>query len=297
MSRPVDAIGRSRTVHCNAYLNWAVSPNVARDAAFSAASPLGLDTIEDMNLRISLELRIASYNLCRGGRVDLGNAWQRLMADVGADIVCAQETRHPSLYLPSDAGWRAPVHRSVAHGKWGSAILSRSHALTELPIADLFAGWVVGARVHGVELGGRVQDIDVYSVHIPSPGPYEKRVLQLIDFLGHARTDCPQIVAGDFNVTVALRCLSESQKNTAGEKRILQRLHEELDLINSWQAKHTDEPLPQTLRWSRNKTVPYHCDGIFIDSDFRKFLVEAAVLEDFTWAALSDHNPVVATFR
>lgn len=249
-----------------------------------------------MNIPNKVGLRIASYNLCRGGRVDLGNSWQRLMTDLGADIVCAQETRHPSLYLPRDGGWPDPIHRSVPHGQWGSAILSRRHALTELSIADEFAGWVVGARVHGVEMGGRVQDVDVYSVHIPSPGPYEKRVLQFIDILGHARSDCPQIVAGDFNVTVALRRLSEDRKNTTGEKRILQRLNDELGLTNSWQTMHPDQPLPQTLRWSRNKTVSYHCDGIFVDPHCREHLLEAAVLDDSSWAALSDHNPVVAVF-
>ena len=241
-------------------------------------------------------LRIASHNMCRGGRVDAGNAWQRLMSDVEADIVCAQETRHPSLYLASDNGWREPIHRLVPHGQWGSAILSRRHALTELPIADEFAGWVVGARLHDVDMGGRVQDLEVYSVHIPSPGPYERRVRKLIDILGRSPSGRPRIMAGDFNVTVALRQHFEDWKNSPGEKRILQRFRDELDLTNAWQAMHPEEPLPQTLRWSRNKTVPYHCDGIFVDSRCGELLRGAVVLDDASWAAISDHNPVVAVF-
>ncbi len=145
-------------------------------------------------------------------------------------------------------------------------------------------------------MGGRVQDVDVDSVHIPAPGPYEKRARQFIDILGRARSDRPQIVAGDFNVTVALRGLSEDRKNTTGEKRILQRLHQELGLTNNWQTMHPDLPLPQTLRWSRDKAVPYHCDGIFVDPHCREHLLEAAVLDDSSWSALSDHNPVVAVF-
>jgi hypothetical protein len=105
-----------------------------------------------------------------------------------------------------------------------------------------------------------------------------------------------RIMAGDFNVTVALRQHFEDWKNSPGEKRILQRFRDELDLTNAWQAMHPEEPLPQTLRWSRNKTVPYHCDGIFVDSRCGELLRGAVVLDDASWAAISDHNPVVAVF-
>lgn len=250
-----------------------------------------------MTIPVETGLCIASHNMCRGGRADAGNAWQRLMSDVGADIVCAQETRHPSLYLASDGGWPEPVHRLVPHGQLGSAILSRRHSLTELPIADEYVGWVVGARVHGIYLGGRVQDADVYSVHIPSPGPYERRVRQFLDVLGRAPSNCARIVAGDFTVTVALRQPAEELKNTEGERLILQRFQDELGLKNAWQALHPGEPLPQTLRWSRNKVVRYHCDGIFVDSRCREHLRKAEVLSNESWTALSDHNPLVAVFE
>lgn len=242
-------------------------------------------------------LRIASHNMCRGGRVDSGNAWQRLMTTVEADIVCAQETRHPSFYLPSNVGWTGAVHRLVPHGQWGSAILCCRHAMTELPIADEFVGWVVAARVHGIALGGQVQDMDVYSVHIPSPGPYERRVQQFMDMLAHMACDHARVVAGDFNVTAGLRRLSEDLKNTSGEKRILQRLRDEFGLASAWQAVHPEKPLPQTLRWSGNKSVPYHCDGIFVDSRCRAHVREAEVLDGDSWASLSDHNPVLAMLR
>jgi endonuclease/exonuclease/phosphatase family metal-dependent hydrolase len=55
-------------------------------------------------------------------------------------------------------------------------------------------------------------------------------------------------------------------------------------------------PLPQTLRWARNKTTPYHCDGIFLDRRCMPFLQAASVLVDESWAELSDHNPVLAVF-
>ena len=243
-------------------------------------------------------LRIVTHNLCQGGSTDDGNSWQRLLSEIGADIICAQETRHPRNYLADVyEGLSGAVHEMVPHGKWGSAILSRRHTLTSLPIADEFKGWVVGARVHDFETGEERQDLDVYSVHIPSPGPYERRVGQLIDVLSRIPSDRPRIVAGDFNITVALRQEPEEMRNTPGERKILERLHKELGLANAWQAVNPSVPLPQTLRWVRKKTAPYHCDGIFVDHRCLPLLREASVLVDESWARLSDHNPVLAVFE
>lgn len=226
-----------------------------------------------------------------------GNSWQRLLSDLGADIICAQESHHPLRYLASKHDpFAGVVHRLVPHGKWGSAILSRRHSLEPLEVAG-FEGWVVGARVFGVEIGGEKQDLDVYSVHIPSPGPYERRVDQLIDFLGDQPAIHQRIVAGDFNITTAIRQTTETLKNTPGERRIQQRLRDELSLYNAWQAMNPDTHLPQTLRWARNKAAPYHCDGIFIDSRQLPSLREASVLDDAGWATLSDHNPVLVTLE
>jgi endonuclease/exonuclease/phosphatase family metal-dependent hydrolase len=238
-----------------------------------------------------------THNLCQGGSTVDGNSWRRLLSEVEADIVCAQETRHPRNYLAEVyEGLAGAVHEMVHHGKWGSAILSRRHTLTPLPIADDFKGWVVGARVHDVEVGEGRKDLDVYSVHIPSPGPYERRVRQLIDVLSRAPSDRPRIVAGDFNITVALRQEPEAMRNTPGERRILERLHNELGLANAWQSVNPNAPLPQTLRWARNKTMAYHCDGIFVDRRCMPLLQAASVLVDETWVKLSDHNPVLAVF-
>lgn len=37
------------------------------------------------------------------------------------------------------------------------------------------------------------------------------------------------------------------------------QLREEFGLINAWQALHEGEDLPQTLRWTSNKSAPFHC--------------------------------------
>lgn len=56
-----------------------------------------------------------------------------------------------------------------------------------------------------------------------------------------------------------------------------------------------NEDLPQTLRWSRNKTLPYHCDRIFVSASWYRYLDRCEVLDSPTWELLSDHSPVVAT--
>jgi endonuclease/exonuclease/phosphatase family metal-dependent hydrolase len=240
-------------------------------------------------------LRVVTHNICQGGRSGSLNSFQRLLSEINADIICAQETRHPSSYLAGACMDGAHVvHEMVPHGKWGSAILSRRHALTSLPIAEELKGWVVGARVQGVETGDGHGELDVYSIHVPSPGPYERRVTQLLDAFSRIPSDRPRIVAGDFNITVALRQESEALKNTAGELQILARFQNELSLTNAWQALHPGLPLPQTLRWARNRETPYHCDGIFVDHRCMPMLKSASVLGGESWAMLSDHNPVLA---
>lgn len=247
-----------------------------------------------MNITSKIGIKVVTHNLCQGGRAGDGSSWQRLLSDLGADIVCAQETYHPQHYLMDEYGsFGGAVHQMVPHGKWGTAILSRHHTLEPLPVAE-FDGWVVGARVHGVEVGGKIQDVDVYSVHIPSPGPYERRVDKLIDVLSSMPTDCLKIVAGDFNMTVSMRHDAEALKNTPGELRIQQRLCNELGLVNAWQTVNPNTPLTQTLRWARNKKAAYHCDGIFVDHRHLSSLRAATILDDEVWAKLSDHNPVMA---
>lgn len=34
--------------------------------------------------------------------------------------------------------------------------------------------------------------------------------------------------------------------------------------MNAWQMANSNRDLPQTLRWGRDKTEPYHCDAIFV---------------------------------
>ena len=52
------------------------------------------------------------------------------------------------------------------------------------------------------------------------------------------------------------------------------RLRDELGLMNCWKYLNPDVRLAQTLRWTSDRTVNYHCDGIFVPQSWRDRLLE-----------------------
>src|SRR4051812_5252194 len=121
-------------------------------------------------------MRLVSYNFRQGGLRRAENPWLRLLNVVGADVVCAQETVHPEQFPDGTvAACGGHVHRLVSHGKWGSAIAYRDCTAQPIEVAG-FEGWVIGAKIASTTLLGPWSAINVFSVHIPSPGPYAPRV-------------------------------------------------------------------------------------------------------------------------
>lgn len=240
-------------------------------------------------------MKFCTYNLRYGGHKNHGNHWQRLLDDLGADIVFAQESEDPSRYFTSEtfARFKSCIHANVAHGKWGSAILAKDHALEQVEVQG-FDGWVIGARIKGVKIDEVPQTIMAFCLHAPSPGSYESQVNRFLDEIGRYRDGTPLIIAGDFNLTTAVRhTLEDGMKNTAGELRIHERLRREFGLLNAWQVLHPNQNLPQTLRWTNAPTKPYHCDAIFVSHNLVPHLVRAEVILDGEFATLSDHNPLL----
>jgi len=239
-------------------------------------------------------MKLFTYNLRHGGHRNLGNHWQFLVNDQGADIVCAQESQHPQGYFTPEefSRYRGCVHSDVAHGKWGSAVFAKDHAAEPISVSG-FEGWVVGAKFSAVRIGGSEQTLRVFSVHAPSPGPYESHVDRLLDAISQHLDDSPLVIAGDFNLTTAVRHPSEEGlRNTPGELRILERLRRDFHLLNAWQLLHPNQNLPQTLRWTNAPAKAYHCDGVFISHSLVSHLVRAEVMQGRKFASLSDHNPV-----
>lgn len=243
-------------------------------------------------------MNIVSYNLRFGGKTGSINPWGKMIEDFTPDIVFAQESFHPRDYfLPEQFDqFRGCIWSNVTKQKWGSAILSRNCQLEARPLPG-FEGWVVGAIARDLPVGGIKQDVLIYSIHAPSPGPYLPSVNLLLDEIAKTCGTMPVLLAGDFNVTTAVRRPGEELENSVGEEKLLERLRREFGLSNAWQAVHPDENLPQTLRWAKNPLPPYHCDAIFVSDSLLAHLKSASVEGAGAWGEMSDHNPVVVALN
>lgn len=251
-------------------------------------------------------MRVVTYNLHYGGHTKQGNQWERVLKEFDPDIVLAQESFHPEGYLSDDS--HIDMERSAVWQplpcKWGSAILAPKHEISKIDIPTELEGWVVGGNIASFPVGGICKPLTVFSVHAPTTGPddkkvsYERKVNEILDFIPKGTDSSDILIGGDFNVTTAIRHSSEvaeGLKNTKAEKAIIDRLRKDFGLVNSWQAIHPNQCLPQTLRWSGNKDTPYHCDGIFVPVSWLRYLESCDVATE-GWVEMSDHNPIVATF-
>lgn len=248
-------------------------------------------------------MKIVTYNLRSGGKTTMGNHWQSLIQDFNPDIVFAQESLHPEKYFSPEefSKFKGCIHSNVHHGKWGSAILSKSHHLERVSLSlSEYEGWVVGARVPELVIGGLAQSVMVFSIHAPSPGPYEPHVNKILDEIAKKWGRSPMIIAGDFNLTMAIRHPTEelwSKKESARDMKLQDKLRRELGLFNAWQILHPNQNLPQTLRWSSNPLPHYHCDAIFLCHNQLPHLLSANIENSGDWGKISDHNPITVTLE
>lgn len=227
---------------------------------------------------------LATYNLHMGGRPE---QWEQLLAATRADLLFVQEAR--DRFAATDPGLPHEIHWEAApRRRWGSGLVVRGGALAPIPVPG-FAGWVVGGRVRFAEL-----DFHAFSVHLPSaPGKgYVAQGRRLLRALGRMRLEGPLVLGGDFNLAVGRRPAGDPIRISPGERSWLEAFEKRLGLISAWQSCHPAEPLAQTLRWRRNPSAAYHCDGFFLPLAWRERLVRALVHAGEPWIRLSDHNPV-----
>jgi endonuclease/exonuclease/phosphatase family metal-dependent hydrolase len=135
----------------------------------------------------------------------------------------------------------------------------------------------------------------VFSVHGPAgEHGYVRTMHEILDRVLRIQGRADLILGGDFNVAVGRRPIADPRPFTRGERDLLDRIDEELDLISCWQTANPGRRLAQTLRWSGNPTTPYHCDGIFVPRAWAPRLASCRVVRGPRWTRLSDHNPVFA---
>jgi exonuclease III len=243
-------------------------------------------------------VRIATYNLLKGGTQRVH--WLRMIEGQGVDLLLVQESYPHHEHLPPsaypDAGSQSVWERAEPNG-WGSAVFSRSGAVQPVAVPG-FTGWVVGAEVSGASWqAGFADPLLAFSVHAPSRGEsYWKQVNRILDGIGKVASGRDAVIGGDFNVIVSHGPGSE-RPGGKQDRAIQARVSEEFGLLNCWQAANPNQPLSQTLRWTGDRTIAYHCDGIFVPRSWGDRLQSCVVLAGEEWDCLSDHNPVVARFR
>jgi endonuclease/exonuclease/phosphatase family metal-dependent hydrolase len=235
-----------------------------------------------------MTLRIATFNMRGGGSLQ---HWAELVDAFGPDLVFAQETRDPLGFQPDllrSLDFSGVLWTPVAHGRWGSAVLARVGPVRPVPI-DGFDGWVVGGELR---IAG--EDMHVYSVHLPpTDGSYVKSAHRMLDALAPVVARARVLLGGDWNLTVGRRREGEPRTNRPGEIELLDRLERDFGVVPAWCTARPGKPLPQTLRWMREPTAPYHCDGVFLPEPLAQAITHVAVPAGQPWERLSDHNPVL----
>lgn len=237
-------------------------------------------------------MRVATWNLNHGK----GSAiWPRLHSSLCADIILLQETRRPD-WSGTFAWARVPHHDR------GSAVLSIKGTLHSESFAG-YDGWVTGGELIDSGLNDPGRPLFVFSVHSPTSNAsfqrrsYVEEVVSIISLIEkRVPKEADLIIGGDFNfVSLGNRQATEDIKTTAKEAAALRRF-QDVQLVSCWVAAHPDRALPQTLRWTGDKSpdrsTPYHCDGIFVPSRWQNDIVcEVLTSQCFE---VSDHYPIMA---
>ena len=247
-------------------------------------------------------IAIATYNLRFGGKAGNRIHWQKVLTELQPALFFVQETLEPKTYFSDESypHYAQQIHWAAVHKRpWGSAIYTRQGQVTPLEaLSPALAGWVTGVKITG--FGSPVspgKTLYAYSVHAPSGrSSYIKEVHAILDGIGTQVTaGADVVIGGDFNLTVGMRHPSEALQKS--QPQLMARFRRELGLMSCWQMANPNQNLPQTLRWSNDKTKPYHCDGIFAPAHWYRYLNRTDVIASPDWHPLSDHNPVVATLE
>lgn len=241
-------------------------------------------------------MRIATYNIHKGGRQRVH--WTKLIEEFGVDTLLVQETYAPSEHLSSSRYAHLQpqaIWEPAEQNRWGSAVFSRCGTLEGIAVPG-FSGWVVGAEILGANPVLGSHPILAFSVHAPSrKEAYWKQVNKLLDEIGRVSQGQVMIIGGDFNVAICDRCGS-GKPVSKHHLAIQARLADEFGLLNCWSTANPGQVPVQTLRWSSDRAIAYHCDGLFVPKTWLAQLETCQVLAGEVWDALSDHNPVIADF-
>ena len=185
--------------------------------------------------------------------------------------------------------------RRVPGRVWGTGLYLSRGTIRRIPMRG-FSGWVIGGELdRSLWLTGR--PLRAFSIHCPAGAQgYVKTMGLILDRLRPIARGADLVLGGDYNVAAGVRGPIDQVRMGKPERALLDRLAIEFGLIACWQSMHPGVPLGQTLRWTGNRAMPYHCDGLFVPASWRPLLASCEIESGPEWDAQSDHNPVVAAF-
>lgn len=171
----------------------------------------------------------------------------------------------------------------------------RTGILKEIQVAD-YEGWVAGAHwLRASDDSG----IYFFSIHSPTANENERRssyVEESVRLVGAISELVPSnaklVIGGDFNFkSLGERLESEQLKTDTAELRALQTFRN-CGFSIAWRDLYPERALPQTLRWRRDPTPAFHCDG-FLTRGCASSGMACDIVTADSEIRFSDHNPVL----
>jgi endonuclease/exonuclease/phosphatase family metal-dependent hydrolase len=232
-------------------------------------------------------MRLVSWNLDRGRAAA---AWQAVARHHGADLVLLQEATKPQL----DNVWH---WEAVLPQLWGSAIIAMAGQLQRVAVPG-YRGWVTGARWSHRTKASR-EEVYVFSIHSPThhkDAPrksYVREARTIVDRINTAvPIGAPLVIGGDFNfASLGERVVGERRALAPDEQKALDEFRS-MGFLVAWRDLHPAAPLPQTLRWTGDRSTPFHSDGYLVRG-IEASRLTCEVLLNEQCDAVSDHRPVI----
>jgi exonuclease III len=215
------------------------------------------------------------------------------MSVLPADIILVQECRDPAIHLPADVySHNSPFiywePNSDNRGK-GIAIHTRGFLLASVPFQH-HPGW---AQVADVTMSNS-NVIRLINIHGEVKKHYyvtDTLNVILSDLLPlMSRNAC--LLGGELNVSLLYGERTRNPRHQA----FLERLTHECALVNCTARYFAVEP--RTIRGrGQRQLAPYQDDYLFVSPPLASRLVGVEVLDNPKVQKVSDHHPVIATFK
>lgn len=241
---------------------------------------------------------ILTYNFLNGGKPGDQNQWPKLLNQFKPHLVLAQETRDPVKHLTEQAD--AHVHWLRMNTKFGTGVVAIGAEITPLTLPNSAAYAAAVEITPPADWPAFIASpLRVVSVHLADKldGDYWPLARKVMADIASLPPGGDLVIGGDFNLTVGIQGKDRGEYVTSGAARkFLKLMQTEFGLMSAWQAVNPNTELAQTYRhWNSQKR--FHLDGIFIPARWYRYLESCAVTNDPDWSGVSDHYPVVATFR